>query len=75
MGLEESKLGIVADDYVQRSLAQPNTSKSNGYDEIPARVLKDGSPMTSTPMAYIFNLSMKKSSVPDNFKVACVLPL
>ena len=32
-----SKLGVVADDYVQRLLGQPNTSKSNGYDEIPAR--------------------------------------
>ena len=26
-------------------------------------------------MAYIFNLSMKKSSLPEDFKVACVSPL
>ena len=49
--------------------------KSLGHDAIPAMFLKDGSTIISTPLAYIFNLSLRKSLGPDDVKVTCVVPL
>ena len=49
--------------------------KSTGYDNIPARFLKDGSAAIASPVTYIMNLSLRKNYVPRDFKVARVVPL
>ena len=52
-----------------------NVTKSTGYDNIPARFLKDGVNSIDTPLTYIMNLSMEKNTVPNELKVARVVPL
>lgn len=69
------KLSIVSDDDVDKLLTKLNVTKSTGHDDIPARFLKDGHDVLSTPLAYIFNLSVRKGLFPNDLKKARVVPL
>jgi hypothetical protein len=46
-----------------------------GYDKISIWSVKDSSTLISSPLAHILNLSLKSGIVPDQLKIACVLPL
>ena len=46
-----------------------------GYDEMPARILKDCIDEIIGPMVHILNLSLKEGIFPDELKTANVVPL
>ena len=56
-------------------LKEFKTSKATGIDNLAWRFLKDGSNILCTPIAKIFNLSIKLASFPDKCKVAKIKPL
>lgn len=49
--------------------------KTSGLDFINAKLLHDISPFISVPLAYIYNISLASGSVPDNLKIAKVIPI
>ena len=50
-------------------------SKSAGEDTISGKFLRDAAEVISSPLTYIMNLSLKSATVPDDFKLARVLPI
>ena len=49
--------------------------KACGHDNLPVKLLSDGAQYISTPLAHIFNLSLKLGLFPDSLKVARVSPV
>ena len=49
-------------------------SKSPGYDNITASLIKEVSEGIIQPLVYIYNLSMETGIFPDNLKIAKVIP-
>ena len=56
-------------------LANLNVTKATGCDKLSAKFLKDSAPEIATPFTYLINLSLKSSTVPNDFKIARVVPL
>ena len=50
-------------------------SKSAGDDKVSGQFLRDGDEVILSPSTYIMNLSLKSATVPDDFKLARVLPI
>ena len=50
-------------------------SKATGYDELPARLIKDGSSVIAKPLTHIVNLTITTGNIPDDLKVAKVVSL
>jgi Notch-like protein len=46
-----------------------------GYDQVTVKILKNISELIITPLVFIYNLSVKESIFPDDFKIAIVKPL
>ena len=49
--------------------------KASGADDIPPGMLKDANEILSKPLAFIINLSLQTSIVPQDWKVAKITPL
>ena len=60
---------------VSRILHSMSSSKATGLDEIPAKYLKDGSSVISKLLTHIINLSITTGSIPDDLKMARIVPL
>ena len=52
-----------------------NVNKSSGADCISSRIIKDNINDLVDPLKYIFNLSLEQSVVPDQMKIAKVVPI
>ena len=52
-----------------------SNGKATGYDGIPMSIIKQCIDIVSTPLAHIINLSISNGIVPDEMKIACVIPL
>ena len=52
-----------------------SSSNATGLDEIPAKYLKDGSSVISKLLTHIINLSIPTGSIPDDLKMARIVPL
>ena len=50
-------------------------SKASGIDKISARFIKDGAIVLAVPISQLFNLFIKTSSFPDDFKISKLKPL
>ena len=50
-------------------------SKATGLDELPARLIKHGSSVIAKRLTHIVNLSITTANIPDDLKVARVVPL
>jgi hypothetical protein len=48
---------------------------SQGYDEIPAKILKFSSPFITSPLTYISNKMLSTGIIPDKLKYAEIKPL
>ena len=66
---------IVSEKEVEKLLLSLNVSKSTGCDKIPARFVKDATDVICSPLTYMINLSLRKCTVPSDFKMARVVPL
>ena len=69
------KLHPVSENFINNQLSTLNISKSTGYDDIPARFLKDGASEIREIITYLINLSITTNVFPDEFKCAKVKPL
>ena len=65
----------VSEDFIYKELLKLNPTKSTGFDEIPARFIRDGACILKVPICYIVNQSIFIGIVPDDMKVARVKPL
>ena len=65
---------IITPEAVERSLLAVREGKSPGSDDIPNWLLKDFAPVISSPIAHIFNASIRQGKVPSLWKCADVLP-
>ena len=62
-------------DQVSSILNSIIASKATGLDELPARFIKDGSSVIAKPLTHIVNLPITTGNIPDDLKVARVVPL
>ena len=49
--------------------------KAAGYDQIPMTVIKESILLVSEPLTHIINLSIQHGIVPDEMKIARVIPI
>ena len=68
-------LGNVTVGQVSKILHSMSSSKATGLDEIPAKYLNDGSSVISKLLTHIINLSITTGSIPDDLKMARIVPL
>ena len=69
-----TKYHISAQD-VHRELSSLKKGKASGLDNIPSWILKDFALELSSPVAVIFNSSIRETYVPDLWKEAEVIPI
>ena len=76
-GIERNsfKFNVVEQLEVENMLRSLDISKSAGEDKISGKFLRDAAEVISSPLTYIMNLSLKSATVPDDFKLARVLPI
>ena len=51
------------------------SGKAAGYDQIPMSIIKQSIHLISEPLTHIINLSIYHGIVPDEMKIACVIPV
>ena len=65
----------VSEDFILEELNCLNICKSTGLDGLPARFVKDAAEAIKGPLTYIVNLSIRSGIVPNEMKLAKVIPL
>ena len=65
---------IIAEEIV-KIISKFNQNKSPGYDGIGNLIVKNVAHIVSRPLADIFNLSLSTGSVPEQLKIAKVIPI
>ena len=60
---------------VETKLSKVKLNKSSGPDEIPNWILRDCAVLLSSPLAAIFNASVRECSIPKLWKRATVIPV
>ena len=80
MSTEQSViLRIVADQYGVKKLRVGDklhaSTAYEGLDWINAKLLKEAAPIVAGPLSYIFNMSLKHSIIPTEWKKARVSPI
>ena len=60
---------------VSKALKDLKPKKATGVDDIPSRLLKDGSDALASPLSVIFNLTIQQNVIPAEWKKAKVTPL
>ena len=61
--------------FVEKEFKQLERNKSAGLDNLPPGLLKDSAKFISAPLAHIMNMSIKSSSVPNEWKHAKITPI
>jgi len=72
---EDFTFTVIDEESVEKLLKALNVTKATGYDNIASRFLKDGAKVVASPLTCIINLSLRTSTVPQDLKVARVVPL
>ena len=67
-----SKVSKVEIEYQLKKLQR---KKATGNDGLPACMIKDVASVISSPLSYIVNLSLKKGTIPAEWKEARVIPI
>ena len=76
-GIERNsfKFNVVEQLEVENMVRYIDVSKSAGEDKISGIFLRDAAEVIASHLTYIMNLSLKSATVPDDFKLARVLPI
>ena len=76
-GSEGERLGqlVVTPEVVVRKINNMKENKSPGVDGISPKILKETVEQISTPLAHVFNMSLKEGIVPFEWKEANIIPL
>ena len=65
----------MSEEFVYKELSSLNVSKSTGLDDLPARFIRDGASVLTSPITFIINQSILTETVPSTMKQARVKPL
>ena len=65
----------ISEDVTLLALQRVKTNKTTGPDNIPAWVLKDHANILAAPLTAIFNSSLREGVLPNEWKMANVIPL
>ena len=68
-------LSPITPEEVEEEIMNLNTNKASGPFSIPAKLLKILKYLLSYPLTYLFNSSFSLDVVPDNLKIARVIPV
>ena len=76
-GSEGERLGqlVVTPEVVVSKINNMKENKSPGVDGISPKILKETVEQISTPLAHVFNMSLKEGIVPFEWKEANIIPL
>ena len=66
---------MVLESQVLKYIDKLGFNKATGLDGIPARFVKDSASIIANPLSHIINLSIIQGLVPDDLKLARVVPL
>ena len=69
------KFSVVSEEEICKLLTAINPCKATGQDGISAKFIRDSAQVITESIAYIINLSLAQSKVPNEFKTARVIPL
>jgi len=69
------KFRYTSTEEIERIIKSLKTKKSQGYDEIPIKILKWSAPFISSPLTYIFNKSIELGLFPSRLKYSTVRPI
>ena len=72
--LSHFSLSCATEDMMPRILLSLNVTKGAGSDTLPPKVIRLVSPVITSPLTRIMNLSITKGMFPDLLKTACVAP-
>ena len=67
--------GFVTPEVVASKINNMKENKSPGVDGISPKILKEIVEQISTPLAYVFNMSLQEGIVPVEWKEANIIPL
>lgn len=70
-----SNLTLVSDEEVEKFLMALSVSTATGVNSISSKFLKHAAEVISLPLAYIIHLSLKGITVPEDFKMARIVPM
>ena len=65
----------ITEDEVIEMIKNLDAKKSPGHDHVPILIIKKLANELSIPLTYIFNLSLSSDIVPDQLKIARVVPI
>ena len=76
-GSEGERLGqlVVTPEVVVSKIGNMKQNKSPGVDGISPKILKETVEQISTPLAHVFNMSLKEGIVPFEWREANIIPL
>ena len=63
------------EQFILNNLHKIDVKKAAGLDNIPPQLLKDSANVIARPLTKIINVSLKQGTVPDDFKLAKVIPV
>ncbi|CAB3982840.1 Hypothetical predicted protein [Paramuricea clavata] len=69
------KFEEVKEQFILNNLHKIDVKKAAGLDNIPPRLLKDSANVIARPLTKIINVSLEQGTVPDDFKLAKVIPV
>ncbi|XP_072028067.1 uncharacterized protein [Amphiura filiformis] len=69
------ELQEVSEKFVLNEIQSLDINKSTGLDGIPARFIKDAAEVIKGPITYIVNFSLRSGIVPNDMKLAKVIPI
>ena len=64
-----------SEEQVSNILSDMTSNKATGWDNPAARFVKDGSSIISKPLTHIVNISIQTGNIPDDLKMARIVPL
>ena len=73
--IEKMKFGKVTDNEVLEIIKKNKNSHAFGRDKLDAATIKMGGNYLCSPIAHIINLSLGKSTFPNKWKIARILPV
>ena len=63
------------EQFILNNLHKIDVKKAAGLDNIPPRLLNDSANVIARPLTKIINVSLEQGTMPDDFKLAKVIPV
>ena len=73
--IKSAETNFMTHERVVECLKEIKVKNSEGYDRIPMRILNEGAEVLGYPLSVLFNKIYEQNVIPEQWKVAKVLPL